>query len=75
MKKEYNKIIKDLKDLAEKLETVQDWRHSELDHMYERSGYLRGKVEAYERMLVKNKLIEPDKERINTSPIYYGKDK
>ena len=37
---------------------------SELDQYKQQTAYYRGKAEAYERMLVKAKLITSDKERI-----------
>ena len=65
MKKE-EPTIKRIYDKLNEIQEQQNFLYNRLLNETEKFHYMKGKVEAYERMLIKAKLIQSDKERMIT---------
>ena len=62
-KKYWDKFQTIVDNSLEQFRNIYDYRR-ELDQYKQQTAYYKAKAEAYERMLVKAKLITSDKERI-----------
>lgn len=62
-KKYWDKFQTIVDNSLEQFRNIYDYRR-ELDQYKQQTAYYKGKAEAYERMLVKAKLITSDKERL-----------